>query len=77
MPSPGAESIDCNENEIAFSKFVNSGVYIDNIVSIYSWMLTIQPSITDFTVGLYVQTRQKVRRYLDFIKSSAPPGECF
>ena len=36
MLSPGAEPIDCNENEIAFSKFVNSGVYTDNIVSIYS-----------------------------------------
>ena len=49
MPNPGARPIDCNKNEIAFSKFVTSGVYIDNIVSIYSWMLSLQPCITDFT----------------------------
>ena len=35
-----------------------------------------QPFITDFTVGLYVQT-WKVGPYLDFIKSSTPPGESF
>ena len=39
MPAPGAaNAMVCNENELAFSKFANPGVYIDNIVSIYSLM---------------------------------------